>query len=147
MELRSSNQLTGGIAEVVMHPTPSTLPDELLTKTDDSLSLSLHHEGSTYSEVRSCTNGMYSVRHQLTVVGYLGEGLDSEAAVQQLLKGGVIADVRLNSGAVIRVGWSVKYGSAAPLRLITSETATGEKRLDYPLKRWVLESTDTSSLI
>ncbi len=130
-----------------MHPSSSTLPDELLAETEQSITLMLHHEGSLYSEVRSSTNGMYGVQHQLTLVGYHGDEIGDEATMQQALREGVVADVKLNSGAVIRVGWSSKYGVAAPLRLVSSEIITGEKRVDYPLKRWIWESIDMSSLI
>ncbi len=147
MELKSNYLLAGGIAEVVMHPSSSTLPEAVLATTDESFSITLHHEGSSYSEVRGSTHGMYSVRHKLTLVGYMGGDMASEAAVQRVLQQGVVADVRLNSGESVRVGWSEKYGVAAPLRLVSSEILTGEKRLDFPLKTWVWESLDTTALI
>ncbi len=147
MELRSNYLLAGGIAHVVMHPSNSTLPDEPLTVGDSSLTMPLHHEGSSYSELRNCSAGLYTVTHRLTVVGYLGEDMASEEELQALLLSGIVADVKLNSGATIRVGWSSKFGVAAPLRLVSSEVVSGEKRLDYPLRKWVWESTDASALI
>ncbi len=148
MESTNNYTLVGGIATVVMRPPNSTLPDTLFDISDQCLTMDLYHEGSSYVETRSCEEGIYTVRHTLTLVGYLGEELISnDYELPSLLRDGVIADVAFTSGAEIRVGWSKKYGTAAPLRLLSCEVVSGEKRLDYPIKRWVWESLDTTTLI
>ncbi len=148
--MKSTNNYTlaGGITAAVMRPPNSTLPDELLDLSDQCFTMKLYHEGSSYVETRSCDEGIYTVRHTLTLVGYLGEDLiSSDYELQSIMRDGVVADIALCSGAEIRIGWSKKYGTAAPLRLVSCEIISGEKRLDYPMKKWVWESIDTSTLI
>ncbi len=145
MESIPKYNLVGGITSVVLHPT-TTLSSEGVAS-GDGYNVTLCDWGSSYVETLNVQDGLYMVTHKLTFVGYVGEDPIAGERFKAVLREGVVADVVLNSGVTIRVGWSDKYGSAAPLRLVSSELESGEKPIDYPLKKWIWESVDTISLI
>ncbi len=141
MESNPVYGLVGGITRVVLHPTKTPLAE---SSGDE---VSLYYQGSSYSEEQSCESGQLIVTHRLTLVTHIGEDPLTGSKMRDAERDGIVADVTLSSGCKITLGWSEKHGFAAPLRLVTVETTSGEKSLDYPLKKWVWESEDSLSLI
>ncbi len=87
------------------------------------------------------------MRHTLTFVTQHGNSPFTNAEMERILHEGAVADVTLATGATIRVGWSAKHNLEAPLQLQLVSFESGERGADYPLKRWVWESLDTTALI
>lgn len=137
MESNPEFGLVGGISRVVVLPAKTPLPGE------EGEEIELHFCGSSYEEKQSWTGDQLLVTHSLTLCTPLG----MSAIIDPLVRGGMVAIVTLSSGAEIIVGYSSRHGVDAPLRLTRTELSSGEKRLDYPLKSWFLESQDSVPLI
>ncbi len=141
----SNYSLVGGITQIVLHPTSTPLPE--LGTLGDGYQVPLIVGEASYCEVVSRDDEECIVTHTLT---FTGEHQDSPLSSEQfeiLVREGAVADVELATGAVIRVGWSTKFGVDYPLRLSKTEFVSGEQRSDYPLKKWVWESCDLERLL
>ncbi len=55
---------------------------------------------------------------------------------------GVVALVTMASGRVVVAGWSRRFGTRYPLRLVAESVSSGEAPADCPTVRVTLESTD-----
>ncbi len=133
----------GGITQVVMHPIGANLQ----SLEDSEMPVMLEERGSSYRESHELREGQYCVRHRLTFVTQHGNGPFTNAQLERALHEGIIADVTLATGATIRVGWSEKHNFEAPLFLQSVEFESGERGADFPLKKWIWESLDTTPLI
>ncbi len=144
MESENIYGLVGGIANIVLHPATTPLPE---LGGDEGMPVALYDRGSSYVEEQILESGLYRVRHTLSFVTKHGDSPFTNPQMLRALRDGVVADVTLASGAQIRVGWSERLGVHAPLRLQQVEFTSGERGTDYPLKKWVWVSEDTLSLI
>lgn len=95
-----------------------------------------------YVEEWTCRNSSRAVQHRLTYTTQHGVETLSDGQIDWVMRHGVVADLTLASGAVIRVG-----GNGFSLRLKSVDFSSGSVPLDVPQKIWVWESTDTTPLI
>ncbi|MFI3304889.1 MAG: hypothetical protein R3Y68_00065 [Rikenellaceae bacterium] len=146
MESNQSFELVGGITRVVLHLASTPLPD-IGEVGESSFEVTLEAGVASYVERQTLEATLYRVHHTLA---FQCEHADSPLDDEQMklaLRDGVVADVTLGTGATIRVGWSERFELAAPLRLQSVEFASGESRVDYPLRSWVWSSIDSDTLI
>lgn len=129
--------LVGGITRVVVYPAKTPLSK------DDGEEIELHFCGSSYSEGQTWKDGQLTVKHSLTLTTPLG----SIPILESQNNDALIAVATLASGDEITIGYSKRHGTNAPLRVTKTELSSGDKRVDYPLKTWLLESLDSTPLI
>ncbi len=146
MESNQSFELVGGIARLVLHPISTPLP-EIGVVDESSIEVSLECGVASYVERQLLESRQYQVLHTLSFQCEHGNSPFTDTQMQRCLIEGVVADVTLGTGATIRVGWSERFEFASPLRLQSVEFASGETKVDYPLRSWVWSSIDSDTLI
>ncbi len=145
MESEQIYNPTGGITRIVLHPVGTPLPDFGDCSTS-GVEVFLEERGSSYVEEQVVENNQYYVRHTLTFCTPHGEGPYNPETLKVAMRDGVVADVTLSSGLMLRLGWSRDYGCDFPLRLTNMEFTSGENQLALPSKRWVWVATDRTPL-
>lgn len=143
MESSQNLEIVGGVTKAVLYPTGTPLP-EIGGEEECSAActVSLTHSGSQYDEVWVAKNSSRVVKHTLTLVTYQDTPQFSAYRMKTALAQGVVADVTLASGAVIRVGEDTSDDGRYALRLKSVTSSSGEKPLDIPTITWVWESVD-----
>lgn len=145
MESQQIYNPTGGIAQIVLHPVGTPLPD-FGDCTVSGVEVFLSESGSSYLEEQIFDGEQYYVRHTLTFCTPHGEGPYTPEELIVVARDGVVADVTLSSELKIRLGWSRDYGVEYPLRLTNMEFTSGDGLTALPTKRWVWQSVDCTPL-
>ncbi len=141
--------LRGGVTRVVLYPIGVDLPQfPQYNELDSSaVDVPLDLAGSSYNEQVEVSDGRMLVTHRLSLVTLHGDEIFTAAYLDRVVREGVVADVELTSGASIRLGWSERYGTQYPLRLLRSEFDSGTQDSDIPSKRWVFECADHAAIV
>ncbi|MFI3304174.1 MAG: hypothetical protein SNF68_06010 [Rikenellaceae bacterium] len=146
MESNQYFELVGGITRVVLRLASTPLP-ELGDEDSSGVDVNLNVGDASYVERQYLDAGQYRVIHTLSFQCEHADAPFSPEQIQRILTCGVVADVTLATGAVIRVGWSERFGVEYPLRLQSLEFSSGGSAVDYPLQSWVWSSTDRETLM
>ncbi len=102
---------------------------------------------SSYSEQTIWHNKAKEVTHKLVLATDPMYDLVAAHDLESALDYGFIADVELNIGIEITIGWNEIFACDHALRLVKSYCDCGSKRTDRVHKYWVFESVDNISLL
>ncbi len=146
MESNNYFELVGGVTRAVIYPASTSLP-ELGEESDLGYELTIDLGSSSYTERLSLESGSRQVLHTFSFETLPRESPFDEKLTNRALREGIVADLTLSSGTIIRVGWSARYGVEFPLRLESADFSSGEAAADYPMQKWVWSSTDRNTLV
>ncbi|MBO5875046.1 MAG: hypothetical protein J6Q20_00805 [Alistipes sp.] len=108
---------------------------------------SLLEDASWLEESFAFEDGVVAVQHTLTLVA---ERNDAAAWIEpefyrEAMDMGLCAEVELNDGRRLLVGYSERFGSQQPLRIKEIISSSGSRLVDSPRIKMTLESYDTSA--
>ncbi len=145
METNPNNRLVGGIAKVILHhPFESLSEVEVGDESVGSVTPQLILSSCSYLEERLCEDCGSGVKHTLTLAIQHECPPYGDSTFQDVIRDGVVADITLATGEVIRVGWSERYGVSSPMRLESVNYESGKLLSDNPSRVWMLSSIDTT---
>ncbi len=158
MESTHNYESVGGVTAVVIYPMGTPLPElnkeegtEEGTEEDlpsyISYELELAEEGSEYSEQWLIQGGTMAVKHTLATVTHQDYWPFNMREKEYIMRRGVVADVTLASGLVIRIGDTFIEGAQYALKLTSMVAESGDEPIGIPTKRWVWELVDRTQLL
>ena len=148
----SLHKPVGGVLRVLLHAADTLEGVEFMPSgcrayfSDSGVEVLLKDDCSTYVEERRVLDGRIAVEHRLHLVARRNEADEwlDEAFAQGAVREGLMAEVWLNDGRALLVGYSQYMTSEQPLRLDTLSSTSGATLREEPLVTLDLKSTDTS---
>lgn len=116
---------------------------------DEVMSCQLCEEASSLEEILSFDGGRVAVQHTLILVAERNQSaVWLEAAFcREAMQDGLCAEVELNDGRRLLVGYSERFGAQQSLRIKEIRSLSGRTLLESPTIAMTLESYDTSAAV